>query len=273
MARVVCFGELLLRLSAPGREKLLQSPRMEVRIGGAEANVGVSLSCFGHQGAAVDTVADNALGEAALGELRRYGLDTTGVRRVPGRMGLYFLAPGAIHRPAEVLYDRAGSAFALAPADAYDWPALLAGADLDEFDIDDVLLGVGAGAAEDLGRVVHRVPDAELAHVGADLLDDAGDVVPGDRRERHQIRVVSATDLIVEWVDRGRMDAHPYLARLDPRYGHVAQLEGVRSAETFEHKSFHRFGHSVDPPRGSGFVTPCDGTFFPARRPHTPSRA
>ena len=80
MARVVCFGELLLRLSAPGREKLLQSPQLEVRIGGAEANVGVSLSCFGHQAAAVGTVADNALGEAAAGELRRYGVDTTGLR-------------------------------------------------------------------------------------------------------------------------------------------------------------------------------------------------
>ena len=119
MARVVCFGELLLRLSAPGREKLLQSPQLEVRIGGAEANVGVSLSCFGHQVAAVGTVADNALGEAAAGELRRYGVDTTGLRKVAGRMGLYFLAPGAIHRPAEVLYDRAGSAFAVAPAEAY----------------------------------------------------------------------------------------------------------------------------------------------------------
>ncbi|HET6397602.1 MAG TPA: sugar kinase [Pseudoxanthomonas sp.] len=128
-AHVVCFGELLLRLSAPGRERLLQSPQLEVRIGGAEANVGVSLAAFGHRVAMVSTVADNALGEAAAGELRRHGLDTGAVRRVPGRMGLYFLAPGAIHRPAEVLYDRAGSAFALAPADAYDWPALLQGAD------------------------------------------------------------------------------------------------------------------------------------------------
>ena len=100
-----------------------------MRIGGAEANVGVSLSCFGHQVAAVGTVVDNALGEAAAGELRRYGVDTTGLRKVAGRMGLYFLAPGAIHRPAEVLYDRAGSAFAMAPAEAYDWPALLRGAD------------------------------------------------------------------------------------------------------------------------------------------------
>ena len=129
MARVVCFGELLLRMSAPGRERLLQSPQLEVRIGGAEANVGVSLSCFGHQVAAVGTLADNPLGEAAAGELRRHGLDTSGLRKAAGRMGLYFLAPGAIHRPAEVLYDRADSAFALAAADVYDWSTLLHGAD------------------------------------------------------------------------------------------------------------------------------------------------
>ena len=116
-------------MSAPGRERLLQSPQLEVRIGGAEANVGVSLSCFGHQVAAVGTLADNPLGEAAAGELRRHGLDTSGLRKAAGRMGLYFLAPGAIHRPAEVLYDRADSAFALAAADAYDWPTLLHGAD------------------------------------------------------------------------------------------------------------------------------------------------
>ena len=128
-ARVVCFGELLLRLSAPGREKLLQRPQLEVCVGGAEANVGVSLARFGHHVAMVSTVADNALGEAVAGELRRHGLDTAGVRKMPGRMGLYFLAPGAAQRPAEVLYDRAGSAFALAAADAYDWPGLLAGAD------------------------------------------------------------------------------------------------------------------------------------------------
>src|SRR5690606_18980720 len=108
------------RLAAPGRERLLQGPALEARIGGAEANVGVSLARFGHQVAMVGTMPDNALGEAAAGELRRHGVDTTGLRRAPGRMGLYFLAPGAIQRPAEVLYDRAGSAFALAGADAYD---------------------------------------------------------------------------------------------------------------------------------------------------------
>ncbi|NIK03293.1 sugar kinase [Xanthomonas cannabis] len=125
--RILCFGELLLRLGAPGHALLLQQPRLDVHCGGAEANVGVSLAHFGHEVAMVSTVADNPLGAAVLGELRRHDVDTRHVRRVDGRMGLYFLTTGAIHRPSEVVYDRADSAFALAPADAYDWPALLEG--------------------------------------------------------------------------------------------------------------------------------------------------
>ncbi|MCE4372674.1 sugar kinase [Xanthomonas hortorum] len=126
-ARILCFGELLLRLGAPGHALLLQQPRLDVHCGGAEANVGVSLAHFGHEVAMVSTVADNPLGAAVLGELRRHDVDTRHVRRVDGRMGLYFLTTGAIHRPSEVVYDRADSAFALAPADAYDWPRLLEG--------------------------------------------------------------------------------------------------------------------------------------------------
>ncbi len=128
--RIVCFGELLLRLGAPGRERLLQSPQLEVRIGGAEANVAVSLARFGCRTAMVGCVADNALGDAALGELRRHGVDVEGVLRRSGRMGLYFLATGAGHRPSEVLYDRVDSAFANTGNDHYDWPAALAGAAL-----------------------------------------------------------------------------------------------------------------------------------------------
>lgn len=124
--RVVCFGELLLRLTAPGHERLLQTPRLDVHIGGAEANVAVSLSRFGHDAAMVSTVAGNPLGEAATGELRRHGVDTRHVRSGDGRMGLYFLSQGALHRPSEVLYDRADSAFVRDAS--YDWDRLLDGA-------------------------------------------------------------------------------------------------------------------------------------------------
>ncbi len=127
--RFVCFGELLLRLGAPGREALLQTPRLEVHVGGAEANVAVALARFGHEAAQVGVIADNALGEAAAGELRRQGVCTRGLRPAPGRLGLYFLSTGALQRPSAVLYDRAGSAFAEADPAGYDWRALLAGAD------------------------------------------------------------------------------------------------------------------------------------------------
>jgi 2-dehydro-3-deoxygluconokinase len=127
-ARVVCFGELLLRLGAPGQQLLLQTPALDVHVGGAEANVGVALSCLGHAVAMVSVVADNPLGAAASGELRRHGVDTRHVRRSAGRMGLYFMTAGAGLRSGEVVYDRAESAFATAQADHYDWPALLQGA-------------------------------------------------------------------------------------------------------------------------------------------------
>lgn len=130
MGRVVAFGELLLRLTAPGRELLLQSPRLDVHAGGAEANVAVALARLGHEAAMVSRVPDNALGEAASGHLRRWGVDTAMVSTGPGRMGLYFLSPGAGVRPSDIVYDREGSAFALAEAGDFDWNAALEGADL-----------------------------------------------------------------------------------------------------------------------------------------------
>jgi 2-dehydro-3-deoxygluconokinase len=130
MVKVVCFGELLLRLTAPGRELLLQTPRLDVHVGGAEANVAVGLACLGHDTAMASRVPANALGEAATGALRRYGVDVSGVATGGGRMGLYFLTPGAGLRASDIVYDREGSAFALAGPDDFDWDALLDGADL-----------------------------------------------------------------------------------------------------------------------------------------------
>ena len=126
--RVVCFGEMLLRLTPPGRELLLQTPRLETSFGGAETNVAVGLAQLGDDSRMVSVLPDDAIGLAALAELRRRGVDAGGVRLGPGRMGLYFLTPGAVLRPAEVLYDRTGSAFATAAPDLIDWTAELQGA-------------------------------------------------------------------------------------------------------------------------------------------------
>lgn len=124
-ASIVCFGEVLLRLSAPGKELLLQSPRFEAHVGGAEANVAVGLHRLGHRTRVVSALPDSALGRACSQELRRHGVEVSEILYRRGRMGLYFLTHGAGHRPAEVLYDRANSAFASAPVHSYDWGALL----------------------------------------------------------------------------------------------------------------------------------------------------
>ncbi len=123
---IVCFGELLLRLSAPGRELLMQSPRLDIVVGGAEANVAAGLAALDHATAIVSTVPDNALGRGAVAAMRAAGVDTSRVATGRGRMGLYFLSPGAGVRAADIVYDRAGSAFV--EAVGYDWPALLDGA-------------------------------------------------------------------------------------------------------------------------------------------------
>jgi 2-dehydro-3-deoxygluconokinase len=128
--RILCFGELLLRLCAPGRELLLQSSRLEVHVGGAEANVAVGLSRLGHDVMMVSRVPAGPLGEAAVGHLRRHGVDAAGVTAGEGRMGLYFLSPGAGPRPADIVYDREGSAFARTGPGDFDWPALSPGVDL-----------------------------------------------------------------------------------------------------------------------------------------------
>jgi 2-dehydro-3-deoxygluconokinase len=127
--RVVTFGEVMLRLKSPGFERLFQSPALEATFGGAEANVAVSLAQFGVPVSFVSAIPANQVGDACLGELRRFGVDTTHVRRRGERLGIYFLEAGANQRASKVTYDRSGSAIASARPGDFDWDAVLADAD------------------------------------------------------------------------------------------------------------------------------------------------
>ena len=152
MPNVVCYGEVLLRLTAPQNGALLQFPTLAVNVGGAEANVAVSLSRFGYPVSLVSVLPDNALGHAALGELRRHGVHTDGIRFGAGRMGLYFLTVGAGHRPSEVLYDRNDSAFARAAPDLMEWNEALAGSTW--LHLSGITPAVSSSAAESALRAV-----------------------------------------------------------------------------------------------------------------------
>ena len=125
---IICFGEILLRLAAQPPSILFQDDALQTSFCGAEANVAVALAGFGHHARMVSVVADNPVGAAAKSELRRHGVDIAHVAAAPGRMGLYYLSPGAMARPAHIVYDRAHSAFATLHPAALDWHDILQGA-------------------------------------------------------------------------------------------------------------------------------------------------
>ena len=144
--KIVTFGEVMLRLKAPGYERLLQSPMFEATFGGGEANVAVSLSKFGLSAAFVTALPANPIGDACVEFLRGKGVDTTMILRRGERMGLYYLEAGADQRPSKVVYDRSHSAIAEAAPEAFDWDKILEGATW--FHVTGITPALSASAAE-----------------------------------------------------------------------------------------------------------------------------
>ncbi len=127
--RVLTFGEIMLRLRAPGNERFFQSNMMEATFGGGEANVAVSLANYGVDSQYCTVLPDNTLGRECIKELRRFGVDVSKVTYGPGRMGIYFLENGANQLPSKVVYDRAFSAIAMAAPNSFNWDEIFAEVD------------------------------------------------------------------------------------------------------------------------------------------------
>ncbi len=119
----------MLRLAPEGHLRFVQAERFDAVYGGAEANVAVSLANYGQNASFVTKLPDNAIGQAALNSLRRYGVDTSDIVRGGARLGIYYCEKGASSRPSKVVYDRAGSSIATAKREDFDWDRLLDGAD------------------------------------------------------------------------------------------------------------------------------------------------
>jgi 2-dehydro-3-deoxygluconokinase len=136
----------MLRLKPPGNERFFQTPAFEATFGGGEANVAVALSRFGCDVAFVSIIPANQVGDACVGELRRHGIDVSGVLRKGSRLGIYFLEAGANQRPSIVLYDRLGSAISEAKPGEIDWDANFRGASW--FHITGITPAISLSAAE-----------------------------------------------------------------------------------------------------------------------------
>lgn len=125
---VVTFGEIMLRLAPPGFERLFQSPQFVATFGGGEANVAVAVSSYGVPARYVTVLPSNPITDAFIGEMRRFGVDPSYIVRGKGRFGIYFVETGANQRPSKVVYDREGSAIALAKRGDIDFAKAFDGA-------------------------------------------------------------------------------------------------------------------------------------------------
>jgi len=149
VSKVVTFGEIMGRLAPPGFLRFAQAMpgSLDITFAGAEANVAASVVMLGGQAAFVTALPKNPIADACVASLRAIGIDTSHIVRTDeGRLGLYFLETGANQRPSQVVYDRAGSAISITPADAYPWEEALAGAEW--FHTTGITPAVGRRAAE-----------------------------------------------------------------------------------------------------------------------------
>ncbi|HEU5147874.1 MAG TPA: sugar kinase [Chryseosolibacter sp.] len=120
-AKVITFGEVMLRFSTQAFARFTQATALDVTYAGAEANVAVSVARFGIPSAHVTRFPNNDLGEAATQALRRHGVDTSSILYGDERMGLYFLENGAMQRASRIIYDRFDSAFAHIKPGSVNW--------------------------------------------------------------------------------------------------------------------------------------------------------
>jgi 2-dehydro-3-deoxygluconokinase len=127
--RLVTFGEIMLRLMPPGHERFMQTPHFIATFGGGEANVAVSCATFGWPSSYVTVLPpQHAIADAVIGELRRFNVDTSGIVRAKGRMGVYYVEAGANQRASKVLYDRDYTSIMLAKPGDIDWGKVFDGA-------------------------------------------------------------------------------------------------------------------------------------------------
>ena len=196
MTDFLSFGEIMLRLKSPGHERYFQSPQLEATFGGGEANVAVSLANYGLDAGFVSALPDNDIGESAIRELRRYGVDTSRVVRQGDRVGIYFLETGSNQRPSKVVYDRAHSSICEAEPGDFHWPQIFKGAKW--FHITGITPALSQSAA-DLSLAACkalRTPEDRFAGL------------PGYDFEPHYVDI---DGLRMHYVDEGPADAAPVL--------------------------------------------------------------
>lgn len=156
--KIITFGEIMLRLTPPDHKRIVQTDTFDIIYGGGEANVAVTLANFGFDSYYVTKLPQNPVGQAALNEIRRFGVNTDYIVRGGDRLGIYYCENGASQRPSNVIYDRAYSAIAEADPEDFDWEKIFA--DADWFHI----TGITPALSEGMSKISIQAVQAAQAH-------------------------------------------------------------------------------------------------------------
>ena len=127
MGKVLCFGELLLRLSPDTESQWLKNTSMPIHVGGAELNVARALALWNVPVKFSTGLPDNYLSHQIVQSLQQSNIDTSAIQYGGHRIGLYYLPHGLDVKHAGVIYDRADSSFARLQKGTVDWDAVLDG--------------------------------------------------------------------------------------------------------------------------------------------------
>ena len=150
MAKVVTLGEIMLRLSTSGNQRIENSTSFDACFGGGEANVAVSLARFGHDAYFVSKIPNNPIGNSVIKSLKSNSVHIDYLLMGGNRLGIYYLEPGSSIRPSKVIYDRKGSSFATSEIDDFDFENILQGASIFHFS------GITPALSENCAKIVEK---------------------------------------------------------------------------------------------------------------------
>ncbi|MFH5832038.1 PfkB family carbohydrate kinase [Halalkalibaculum sp. DA384] len=248
MDKVVTFGEIMLRLSPPGKLRFSQAASFDVVYGGGESNVASSLATFGMPAEFVTRLPDNDIGQCALGELRKRGVQTDNIIFGGERLGIYFLETGAVSRGSKVVYDRAHSAISTIKKGMINWEKVFDGAQW--FHWTGITPAISQGAADATKEAIEAANELGVT-VSTDLNyraklwnygKEPGDVMP---------ELVEGCDIILgnEEDAEKHFGIHP--ADVDVTKGDTVDSEAYRSVCEQLYEQFPRSKKIITTLRGS----------------------
>ncbi len=123
ISKVLCFGELLLRISPAANEDAEKHP-FQLYMGGAEANTATALAAWNIPVKYCTVLPDNFMSKYVINYLEYKGIYTSSIMFGGNRVGVYYLDRGADLK-SSVVYDRDHSAFSELKRGMIDWDKVL----------------------------------------------------------------------------------------------------------------------------------------------------